>query len=104
MAIPMVQATWNGEVVAKSDETEVVEGNHYFPHEAVREELLEPSDHTTRRRHTDRASAPGSAAVVEGELAAGEATSIIHSETATDRLYERVGVPGGPTPSASHRA
>ncbi|MEM1144640.1 MAG: DUF427 domain-containing protein, partial [Pseudomonadota bacterium] len=26
-----MKATWNGEVIAESDETIVVESNHYFP-------------------------------------------------------------------------
>lgn len=39
-----VRATWNGTVVAESDATVVVEGNHYFPPEAVRREHLEPSE------------------------------------------------------------
>lgn len=44
----MVQATWNGTVLASSDDTVVVEGNHYFPPEAVHQDLLRPSDtHTT---------------------------------------------------------
>jgi uncharacterized protein (DUF427 family) len=44
----MTRATWNGVVVAESDDTVVVEGNHYFPREAVRDELLVASDtHTT---------------------------------------------------------
>ena len=43
-----MRATWNGAVIAESDETVVVEGNHYFPREGVREELLAPSDHTSR--------------------------------------------------------
>jgi uncharacterized protein (DUF427 family) len=34
-------------VVARSDETVVVEGNHYFPPEAVDRSLLKPSDTTT---------------------------------------------------------
>ncbi len=43
-----VQATWNGEVVAESGDTVVVEGNHYFPIADVRGETLRPSDtHTT---------------------------------------------------------
>ncbi|MFN7151886.1 MAG: DUF427 domain-containing protein, partial [Microthrixaceae bacterium] len=32
----MVRATWNGQVIAESDDTVVVEGNHYFPAESVR--------------------------------------------------------------------
>lgn len=30
-----MRATWNGAVLAESDSTVVVEGNHYFPAEAV---------------------------------------------------------------------
>jgi uncharacterized protein (DUF427 family) len=38
-----VRATWNGTVLAESDHTVVVEGNHYFPAEDVRTEHLEDS-------------------------------------------------------------
>ena len=31
----MVRAVWNGAVVAESDQTTIVEGNHYFPHDSV---------------------------------------------------------------------
>jgi uncharacterized protein (DUF427 family) len=44
----MVQAVWNGTVVAESDETVVVEGNHYFPREAVRSDVLRESSTQTR--------------------------------------------------------
>ena len=44
----MVQAIWNGVVLAESDETVIVEGNHYFPPEAInREYFSENSTHTT---------------------------------------------------------
>ena len=43
-----MKAVWNGEVIAESDDTVVVEGNHYFPRAALREDVLEPSStHTT---------------------------------------------------------
>ena len=42
-----MRAVWNGEVIAESDETVVVEGNHYFPLDSVRAEVLRPSSHTT---------------------------------------------------------
>ena len=43
-----MKATWNGKVLAESDETVVVEGNHYFPRESVSEEFFEESaTHTT---------------------------------------------------------
>ena len=44
----MPKATWNGTVLAESDRTEVVEGNQYFPPDAVKREYLKPSaTHTT---------------------------------------------------------
>jgi len=43
----MPKAIWNGAVIAESDQTVVVEGNHYFPREAVkREYLTESPTHT----------------------------------------------------------
>lgn len=44
----MVQAVWNETVIASSDETVVVEGNHYFPRESVRDEVLRTSTATSR--------------------------------------------------------
>jgi len=44
----MARALWKGTVIAESDRCELVEGNHYFPPEAVRREFLRPSaTHTT---------------------------------------------------------
>ena len=42
-----MKAIFNGVVVAESDDTVVVEGNHYFPRESLREEHFAPSDTTT---------------------------------------------------------
>jgi uncharacterized protein (DUF427 family) len=39
-----MKATWNGTVLAESDRTVVVEGNHYFPPESIRKEHFRPSD------------------------------------------------------------
>jgi uncharacterized protein (DUF427 family) len=39
-----VKAIWNGEVVAESDLTIVVEGNHYFPPESVFWDYFQKSD------------------------------------------------------------
>jgi uncharacterized protein (DUF427 family) len=38
-----VKATWNGAVLAESDRTEVVEGNHYFPPDAGKREFFSES-------------------------------------------------------------
>ena len=40
----MTTATWNGLVVAESDDIVTVEGNAYFPRDAVRDEVLRPSE------------------------------------------------------------
>jgi uncharacterized protein (DUF427 family) len=42
-----MQATFNGVVIAESDDTVVVENNHYFPPEALSDEYLEASEHRT---------------------------------------------------------
>ena len=39
----MARATWNNAVLAESDRTVVVEGNHYFPPDAIRKEHFKPS-------------------------------------------------------------
>lgn len=43
----MAKAMWNDHVIAESDNTVVVEGNHYFPPESVKPEYLKASSHTT---------------------------------------------------------
>ena len=43
----MARAIWNGTVIAESDATVVVEGNHYFPPEAVKREHVRESAHHT---------------------------------------------------------
>ena len=42
-----MRATWNDKVIAESDDTVVVEGNHYFPLESVDSTVLTPSDKHT---------------------------------------------------------
>ena len=39
----MAKAIWNGAVLAESDRTEVVEGNHYFPADSLRREFFHDS-------------------------------------------------------------
>ncbi len=44
----MAKAIWNNQVIAESDKTVVVEGNHYFPPDSVKQEFLRASNtHTT---------------------------------------------------------
>ncbi len=42
-----MKAIWNQQVIAESDDTVVVEGNHYFPPDSVQRDLLQDSATTT---------------------------------------------------------
>ncbi len=42
-----MKATWNGAVIAESDDTVLVEGNHYFPDSALNREFVTFSNHRT---------------------------------------------------------
>ncbi len=67
----MPKAVWNDAVIAESDDTVVVEGNHYFPPEALNRELLRDSD-----RHTVcgwKGTASYYDIVVDGQTNAGAA-------------------------------
>ena len=42
-----MKAIWNDTVIAQSDDTVVVEGNHYFPRDAINPEYFQDSDYHT---------------------------------------------------------
>lgn len=42
-----MKATWNGTVIAESNDTVLVEGNHYFPESSLKRELVTFSNHKT---------------------------------------------------------
>jgi len=42
-----MKAIWNDQVLAESDNTVVVEGNHYFPPDSIKREFFTDSDYTT---------------------------------------------------------
>ena len=42
-----MKATWNGTTLAESDDTVVVEGNHYFPADSLVREHFSESQHTS---------------------------------------------------------
>jgi len=43
----MAKAIWNNTVIAESSDTEVVEGNHYFPADSIKADYFRESAHTT---------------------------------------------------------
>jgi len=42
-----MKAIWNGEVIAESNDTIIIEGNHYFPPDSINKEYFEESKKTT---------------------------------------------------------
>ncbi len=40
----IMKATWNNTIIAESDATVVVEGNHYFPADSIKKEHFSPSE------------------------------------------------------------
>ena len=43
----MVKAIWNGVVIAESNQTQMVEGNHYFPPNSIKRDYFQPNSSTT---------------------------------------------------------
>ena len=42
-----MKAIWNGEVVAESNDTVIIEGNHYFPQNSIKSNFFKNSDTNT---------------------------------------------------------
>ncbi len=66
-----MKATWNGKIVAESDKTVVVEGNHYFPPDSIHEKYFKQSDRHTVCPWKGRASYYD--VVVDGKVSDGGA-------------------------------
>ena len=62
----MPKATWKGVVIAESDDTVVVEGNHYFKPEDIKDEFFTESEHHTKCFWKGTASYKN--VVVDGEV------------------------------------
>ena len=43
----MPKALWNGVIIAESDATEIIEGNHYFPPTSIHRQYFRESEHHT---------------------------------------------------------
>ncbi|MBT8213540.1 MAG: DUF427 domain-containing protein [Acidimicrobiia bacterium] len=66
-----MKATWNGAVLAQSDDTVVVEGNHYFPPQAINRDYFTDSPQSSVCPWKGTASYYD--VVVDGEVNAGAA-------------------------------
>lgn len=43
----MPKAIWNNQVIAESDDTVIVDGNHYFPADSIRKQFFQTAEKTT---------------------------------------------------------
>jgi uncharacterized protein (DUF427 family) len=61
-----MKAIWNNQVIAESNDTVVVEGNHYFPFNSVKSDFIKPSE--TKSSCPWKGKASYYSLVVDGEL------------------------------------
>lgn len=83
-----MKATWNGAVLAESDDTVVVEGNHYFPVGSLKREFFTDSDtHTTCPW---KGTASYFSVAVDGKVNADAAWYYPEPSTAAAQIKDRV--------------
>lgn len=83
-----MRATWRGALLAESDDTVVVEGNHYFPAESLRRDHFRPSDSHTVCHWKGLASYHD--VVVDGEVNRDAAWSYPAPSPLAARIKDRV--------------
>ena len=84
----MVRAIWNGVLLAESDDTVIVEENHYFPVKSLRSEHFVPSGHRSRCFWKDVAFYYD--VVVDGERNANAAWYYPEPSAAAQKITGRV--------------
>lgn len=83
----MATATWNGTVIARSDDTVVVEGNHYFPREAL---VAEVRDSTSTSVCPWKGTAHYLDLVVDGQVNEGAIWYYPEPKAAAAEIKDRV--------------
>jgi uncharacterized protein (DUF427 family) len=83
-----VKAIWHGKAIAESDDTVVVEGNHYFPADSINREYVRESDRHTHCPWKGEASYYDIA--VEGAVNEGAAWYYPMPKEAADSIKDRV--------------
>ena len=83
-----MKATWNGAVIARSDDTVVVEGNHYFPAASLDRQYVTFSNHRTTCPW--KGEAHYYSLLVNGELNPDAAWYYPHPKPDADMVKDRV--------------
>ena len=85
-----MQAKWKNKVIAKSDDTVVVENNHYFPLESLVKEHFVPSEKDTHTVCGWKGTASYYDVVVDGEKNADAAWFYPEPKDAAKNITGRV--------------
>lgn len=93
-----MQASWNGQVIAESDDIVKVEGNAYFPAEALRSDCFKSSSHRTVCGWKGEAHYYD--VVVDGQVNANAAWFYPDPKSAAEEIRGRVAFWKGVTVSA----
>lgn len=83
-----MKATWNGVVIAESQDTVVVEGNHYFPADSLVDEHFAPS--SLESTCPWKGEAAYFDVVVNGEVNSGAAWHYDDPKPRAENIRERV--------------
>ncbi|MGV1822597.1 DUF427 domain-containing protein [Agrobacterium tumefaciens] len=83
-----MKATWNGAIIAESDDTVIVEGNHYFPIGSVKNEYLRSSD--TKSSCPWKGQASYYTLEVDGQKNADAAWFYVEPKPAANEIKDRV--------------
>lgn len=83
-----IQAKWNNQIIAESNDTIQLEGNHYFPSESINKEFFENSDYHTTCPHKGEASYQ--TLVVNGEKNKDAAWHYAHPKKGYEKITNRV--------------
>lgn len=83
-----MKALWNNTILADSDQTVVVEGNHYFPADAIKREYFQSSD--TRTTCPWKGEASYYDIVVDGKVNKDAAWYYPNPKPAAKQIKDRV--------------
>lgn len=83
-----MKAIWNNKILAESDDTVVIEGNHYFPPDSVRSDYFKQTDRTTTCPWKGEASYYS--LVVDGEINKNAAWTYRDPKDAASEIKDHV--------------
>jgi uncharacterized protein (DUF427 family) len=84
----LAKASWNGVVIAESDDTIVVEGNHYFPRDSIKIEYF--SDSPSQTSCPWKGTASYFDVVVDGQVNPGAAWYYADPKPAASDIRDHV--------------